>query len=100
MKHINLEPMAAHIMAPKERKMTPKMFAYQLTQRCLQNPQHIVLPEVRGLQRSASCGIDVIALVCLCKFSCCNQQSASVQMFNACRSDFSRFGEACCTLAH
>eukprot|EP00891_Asterochloris_glomerata_P000462 jgi/Astpho2/462/Aster-03507 len=43
--HINFEPMAAQIMAPKERKMTPKMFAYQLTQRCLQNPQHIVLPE-------------------------------------------------------
>ena len=55
-KHIDFEPIAAQIMAPKERKMTPKMFAYQLTQRCLQSPQHIVLPEVRWLLQFASRG--------------------------------------------
>ena len=73
-KHINFEPMAAQIMAPKERKMTPKMFAYQLTQRCLQNPQHIVLPEVRGCSglphEAPAPAVELTApLVCQCKSS-------------------------------
>jgi hypothetical protein len=28
--------------------MTPKMFAHMVKIKCMDNPQHIVLPEVRG----------------------------------------------------
>jgi hypothetical protein len=31
------------------RRVTPKMFAHSIKSKCLANPQHIVLPEVRLL---------------------------------------------------
>lgn len=36
----------------KSKRITPKMFAHSIKQRCIKNPQRIVLPEVRkGAQR-------------------------------------------------
>jgi hypothetical protein len=32
------------------RRVTPKMFAHSIKSKCLANPQHIVLPEVRRVQ--------------------------------------------------
>lgn len=45
-RHIHLDTIEQKLKAPKEAHMTPKMFMYTISQKCLENPQRIVLPEV------------------------------------------------------
>jgi hypothetical protein len=42
---IGLEKEEASVL--KSKRITPKMFAHSIKQRCIKNPQRIVLPEVR-----------------------------------------------------
>ena len=42
---INMQQLKQRFLAPKEPRVTPLMFEYELLHRAKENPQHIVLPE-------------------------------------------------------
>lgn len=45
-RHVDAEALATELAAPRDQRLTPKMFMHQIMQQCLEQPQNIVLPEV------------------------------------------------------
>lgn len=48
----------------KSKRVTPKMFAHSIKQKCIANPQRIVLPEVRMCARAHARGAGGVSQDC------------------------------------